>query len=78
MRDHHHFLLSLLKLPKETKNVCLKTDLTITHLKVADLLFKTYKQKWSYELSDIKLLTINSDYERQKSLRLDEIQKNLS
>ena len=56
----------------------LNSCLTITQLKVADLLFKTYKQKWSYELSDIKLLTINSDYERQKSLRLDEIQKNLS
>ena len=56
----------------------LNSCLTINQIKVADLLFKTYKQKWSYELSDIKLMTIELSYERQKSLRLDEIQKNLS
>lgn len=72
--------MDFLKVESEYKWVLkvLNSCLNITQIKVVDLLFKTYKQKWSYELSDIKLLTINSDYERQKSLRLDEIQKNLS
>lgn len=56
----------------------LNSCLTITQIKVADLLFKTYKQKWSYELSDIKLMTIELSYERQKSLKVDEIQRNPS
>lgn len=56
----------------------LNSCLTVPQIKVVDLLFKTYKQKWSYEISDIKLMTINSDYERQKSLRISEIQKNSS
>lgn len=72
--------MDFLKVESEYKWVLkvLNSCLNITQIKVADLLFKTYKQKWSYEISDIKLMTINSDYERQKLLRVNEIQKNQS
>jgi hypothetical protein len=72
--------MDFLKVESEYKWVLkvLNSCLNITQIKVTDLLFKTYKQKWSYEISDIKLMTINSDYERQKLLRVNEIQKNQS
>ena len=51
----------------------LNSSLTLDHINVSDRLFE-----WSDELSDIKLMTINSTYERQKSLRTIEIQKNIN
>jgi hypothetical protein len=56
----------------------LNSSLTIDHINVSDRLFESYLTKWSDELSDIKLMTINSTYERQKSLRTIEIQKNIN
>lgn len=56
----------------------LNSSLTIDHINVSDRLFESYLTKWSDELSDIKLMTINSTYERQKSLRAIEIQKNIN
>jgi len=55
----------------------LKSSLTIDHVNVSDKLFEAYLTKWSDELSDVKLLTINSIYERQKSLKTVELQKNI-
>jgi hypothetical protein len=56
----------------------LNSSLTLDHINVSDRLFESYLTKWSDELSDIKLMTINSTYERQKSLRTIEIQKNIN
>jgi hypothetical protein len=55
----------------------LKSSLTIDHVNVSDKLFEAYLTKWSDDLSDVKLLTINSIYERQKSLKTVELQKNI-
>jgi hypothetical protein len=55
----------------------LNSSLTIDHVNVSDKLFDAYLTKWSDELSDVKLLTINSTYERQKSLKTVELQKNI-
>jgi hypothetical protein len=57
----------------KTLNSCL----TIDQVNVSDKLFDAYLTKWSDELSDVKLLTINSTYERQKSLKTIEILKNI-
>jgi hypothetical protein len=56
----------------------LNSSLTLDHINVSDRLFESYLTKWSDELSDVKLMTINSTYERQKSLRTIEIQKNIN
>ena len=56
----------------------LNSSLTLDHINVSDRLFESYLTKWSDELSDIKLMTINSTYERQKSLKSIEIQKNIN
>jgi hypothetical protein len=56
----------------------LNSSLTLDHINVSDKLFESYLTKWSDELSDVKLVTINSSYERQKSLRTIEIQKNIN
>ena len=56
----------------------LNSSLTLDHINVSDKLFESYLTKWSDELSDIKLMTINSTYERQKSLKSIEIQKNIN
>jgi len=56
----------------------LNSSLTLDHINVSDKLFESYLTKWSNELSDVKLVTINSSYERQKSLRTIEIQKNIN
>ena len=56
----------------------LKSSLTIDHVNVSDKLFEAYLTKWSDELSDVKIMTINSTYERQKSLKSIEIQKNIN
>ena len=56
----------------------LNSSLTLDHINVSDRLFESYLTKWSDELSDIKLMTINSTYERQKSLRTIEIQTNIN
>jgi len=56
----------------------LNSSLTLDHINVSDKLFESYLTKWSDELSDVKLVTINSTYERQKSLRTIEIQKNIN
>ena len=56
----------------------LNSSLTLDHINVSDKLFESYLTKWSDELSDVKLMTINSTYERQKSLRTIEIQKNIN
>ena len=56
----------------------LNSSLTLDHINVSDKLFESYLTKWSDELSDIKLMTVNSTYERQKSLRTIEIQKNIN
>lgn len=58
----------------KTLNSSTSTD----HINVSDKLFDAYITKWSDELSDVKLMTINSTYERQKSLKTDEIQKNIN
>ena len=55
----------------------LNSSLTLDHINVSDKLLESYLTKWSDELSDIELMTINSTYERQKSLRTIEIQKNI-
>ena len=55
----------------------LNSSLTLDHINVSDRLFESYLTKWSDELSYIKLMTINSTYERQKSLITIEIQKNI-
>lgn len=55
----------------------LNSSLTLDHINVSDKLLESYLTKWSDELSDVKLMTINSTYERQKSLRTIEIQKNI-
>ena len=51
-------------------NMKLKSDLPSFNK-----LFKSYLTKWSDELSDVKLITINSTYERQKSIKVNEIKK---
>lgn len=56
----------------------LNSSLTLDHINVSDKLLESYLTKWSDELSDVKLMTINSTYERQKSLRTIEIQKNIN
>jgi len=56
----------------------LNSSLTLDHINVSDRLFESYLTKWSDELSDVKLMTINSTYERQKSLRTIEIHKNIN
>ena len=56
----------------------LNSSLTLDHINVSDKLFESYLTKWSDELSDVKLMTINSTYERQKSLKTIEIQKNIN
>lgn len=56
----------------------LNSSLTLDHINVCDRLFESYLTKWSDELSDVKLMTINSTYERQKSLKSIEIQKNIN
>jgi hypothetical protein len=56
----------------------LNSSLTLDHINVSDRLFESYLTKWSDELSDVKLMTINSTYERQKSLKSIEIQKNIN
>lgn len=56
----------------------LNSSLTLDHINVSDKLLESYLTKWSDELSDIELMTINSTYERQKSLRTIEIQKNIN
>lgn len=53
----------------------LNSSLTLDHINVSDKLFKSYLTKWSDELSDVKLITINSTYERQKSIKVNEIKK---
>jgi hypothetical protein len=55
----------------------LNSSLTLDHINVSDRLFESYLTKWSDELSDVKLMTINSTYGRQKSLKSIEIQKNI-
>ena len=56
----------------------LNSSLTLDHINVSDKLLESYLTKWSDELSDVKLITINSTYELQKSLRIIEIQKNIN
>lgn len=70
--------MEFIKIENEYKWVLkvLNSCLTIPQVKVVDLLFKTYKKKWSYELSDIKLMTIENNYEREKSLLILKIEKN--
>ena len=53
----------------------LNSSLTLDHINVSFKLFKSYLTKWSDELSDVKLITINSTYERQKSIKVNEIKK---
>lgn len=54
----------------------LNSSMSMDHINVSDKLFDAYITKWSEELSDVKLMTINSTYERQKSLKILEIEKN--
>jgi hypothetical protein len=56
----------------------LNSSLTLDHINVSDKLLESYLTKWSDELSDVKIMTINSTYERQKSLKSIEIQKNIN
>ena len=54
----------------------LNSCVNLPQIGTADKLFESYKNKWSEELSDVKVLTLNSRYEREKSLKILEIQKN--
>ena len=56
----------------------LNSSMTMGHINVSDKLFDAYITKWTDELSDVKLLTINSTYGREKSLKILEIQKKLN
>jgi len=56
----------------------LNSSITMNHINVSDRLFDAYVTKWSDELSDVKLMTINSKYGREKSLKILEIQKKLN
>ncbi len=56
----------------------LNSSTSMDHINVSDKLFDAYITKWSDELSDVKLMKINSTYERQKSLKIVEIQKNIN
>ena len=53
----------------------LNSCVNLPQISTADKLFESYKNRWSEELSDVKILTLNSKYEREKSLKLLEIQK---
>ena len=56
----------------------LNSSMSMDHINVSDKLFDAYITKWSEELSDVKLMTINSTYERKRSLKTLEIQKNIN
>ena len=49
----------------------------LTHIKSSDNLFKNLINKWSYELSDISIMSLTSNYERKKSLKISEIRTNI-
>jgi hypothetical protein len=53
----------------------LNSSKTMDHINVSDKLFESYVKKWLDELSDVKLMTINSIYGRKKSLKILEIQE---
>ena len=54
----------------------LNSCVNLPQIGTTDKLFESYKNRWSEELSDVKVLTLNSRYEREKSLKILEIQKN--
>lgn len=54
----------------------LNSCVNLPQITTTDKLFESYKNRWSDELSDVKVLTLNSKYEREKSLKIIEIQKN--
>lgn len=54
----------------------LNSCVNLPQITTTDKLFESYKNRWSDELSDVKVLTLNSKYEREKSLKILEIQKN--
>jgi hypothetical protein len=70
--------MDFLKIESEFKWVLkvLNSCQNISQINVVDTLFYNYKTKWVYELSDIKLMTLSSNYEREKSLKISQIQKN--
>ncbi len=54
----------------------LNSCVNLPQITTTDKLFESYKNRWSDELSDVKILTLNSKYEREKSLKILELQKN--
>ena len=54
----------------------LNSCVNLPQISTTDKLYESYKNRWSEELSDVKILTLNSKYEREKSLKILELQKN--
>lgn len=54
----------------------LESCVNLPQINSTDNLFNNFINKWSHELSDIKRLTLSTNYERKKSLKISEIQKN--